>query len=354
MMTVCFWGGFATGKKQLLHNFKLNNKKFCLVDDYNIKFSDNICHWNGYVNEHDNLNRTSQCWDITERIKILYHGKTGLCSTYKKSRKLKFVDTFYKGYARKKKVLSILKDLVTDTSDEKLRAVEKIAMLPFSSQTLIMDDSYAKMFREDPKYQDTLCHFESLQQLPPEKWVKKKISIDDIPDCDLIIPHRNFASGYKGWERVDEQFFQQDWNRYHNIIPYKSDLVDYARNGIDLFCIEQLRYDTHNLHKHTILEDYQKHKERLWRYLDFVVFGSDFLQKTLRKAGIKFEYFNLDKDSYKKTYGLEKEFPRTFCSPTLNDIRNSNHKVTARKNYQKLTEIAEEYVASCGREDNRI
>ena len=357
-MTFCYWGGFAGGKKHIQFLCTLNNQKYSVVYDNMIKVYDNTCHWNGYLNRRDHINRTNQCWDVTKRSTILYHYKDELCSVSKERRDLNYIFVPF----------AITYDVINDSGKLKLINVEYPVGAVVNPSTGVyraikrknlnnkkkganvdytpiqMDKRDAKRFIKDPKYKDLLLRYEAVNQL---KNNNKKMTIDDIPDCFLIIPYRhNVNKNYGGTN------FDQDWNRYRNIVPYKSDLVDSARNYLDLFGPE---HSIENAKESRVFETYRTDKESLWRYLDRYIFDNyRNIAQRLQKAGVRFEYFNLDKGNYKKTFGFTKELPRQLTCNIPHQLKNPENKQPSRKNFQRLTEIAKEYVALRGREDNRI
>ena len=91
------------------------------------------------------------------------------------------------------------------------------------------------------------------------------------------------------------------------------------------------------------------------KYLDESIFTEfESAPKKLKQYGIKFEYFDMDKDSYKKTFEIDKDpLFRLGGYNLMDQLKNFPTKQT-RDRYHRLTDIAKEYVAQCGREDNRI
>ena len=206
-----------------------------------------------------------------------------------------------------------------------------------------MSEEYVERYRNDPKLKNTLVHYEAVK-----KSKRSKITVDDVPDCHVLMPcDYNDHLG-------EEDFYLQDWNRYRNIVPYKSNLVDSSRNLLDLFDEDKdtswkERWDN------SVFDVYEKDKKTIWKYLDEYVFTKyEDVPKELKKYGIEFEYFDLDKDSYKKTFEIDKDpLFRLMTYNTMDQLKNFPTKET-RDRYHRLTDIAKEYVAQCGREDNRI
>jgi len=209
-----------------------------------------------------------------------------------------------------------------------------------------MSKEYAERYKNDPKLKNTMVHCEAVRNSKKTK----NITVDDVPDCHLLIPYNPHIG--KG-DRTTA-FYSQDWNRYRNIAPYKSNLVDSARNLLDLFD-EYKETSWKERWDNSVFDVYETDKKTIWKYLDEYVFTKyEDVPRELKKYDIEFEYFDLDKDSYKKTFEIDKDpLFRLMTYNTMDQLKNFPTKET-RDRYHRLTDIAKEYVAQCGREDNRI
>ena len=344
-MTFVYWGGNASAKKHLLRNLSLNNKKYVQADDYKIKLHDHTCHWNGYVRKHDELYRTNECWDITERSSTFYHDKKGkLVSTYKEHRKLEYVfpvfDVYYNIEYDENYVPTISYRYppggVTGGAATKIyRPLRPTNNADGEISEVLIDSKYAKRFKKNPP--SSMLHYEAVSQYPPKKG-EKKMTIDDIPDCHLIIPNSKQAKAYSGYKLSEDWFFQQDWNRYRNIVPIRTDLLDFARINCGSFGISSPHEEN------TVLQIYKEEKERIFGHFDHLIAQSQTMMRKLKKEGISYEFFDIDKGSYKKTFELNKEFGRTSFVPIYHELRNCDNKRAARANFQKITEIAKEWL----------
>ena len=294
---------------------KFNGKKFCLLFTNSIRVEENIIHWHGYLNKEDHKKRINRYWDNDSYMTILYRDGDELLSVSRNRRKWGLVG-----------MLSIDKGLPS----------------PRRKVPINMSKEYAERYKNDPKLKNTMVHHEALNKSK----INKMITVDDVPDCHLLIPFNQIS-------RIEwpEEFYSQDWNRYRNIVPYKSNLVDSARNFLDLF----------GGHKagvfHSTFEGgvFDTDKKTLWKYLDEHIFtGFESVPEKLKQYGIEFEYFDLDKDSYKKTFEIDEDpLFRLGGYNLMGQLKNFPTKQT-RDRYHRLTDIAKEYVAQCGREDNRI
>jgi hypothetical protein len=221
-----------------------------------------------------------------------------------------------------------------------------------------MSEEYAERYKNDPKLKNTWVHHEAVKRSK----ISKMMTIDDIPDCHLLIPQVFLITVLQNKKLEDDtnKFYSQDWNRYRNIVPYKSNLVDSARNFLDLFPSKDfLDYQKGTSWKdrwdYSVFDVYETDKKTIWKYLDESIFTEfESAPKKLKQYGIEFEYFDMDKDSYKKTFEIDKDpLFRLGGYNLMDQLKNFPTKQT-RDRYHRLTDIAKEYVAQCGREDNRI
>ena len=186
---------------------------------------------------------------------------------------------------------------------------------------------------------DKFCH--------PRKYNIRKnpkdlveLTVNDIPECHTIFPYH--LSAESSFDNVEIS----DWFSSHtNIVPYKSDLIESTINQLD------------NWGEHYDVPWWKANKEKIWKHLDLTVFEMWYrVERRLRKFGIKYEYFDLDKDDWAKTFQLERSLPRQimhhiYCQ--MNYLPKEKKK-KAYENHRRMTEIAKEYVAQCGRKDNRL
>ena len=138
-----------------------------------------------------------------------------------------------------------------------------------------------------------------------------------------------------------------DWFRSQtNIVPYKSDLVECVINQLD-------NWGEYNSDKPWWKVD----KKKIWEHLDLTVFFMWYkVEKKLREAGIEYEYFDLDKDDWAKTFHVQKSLPRQIMHHVYVqfNILEKEKKKKAYEDYRRMTEVAKEYIISRGKKDNRL
>ena len=325
---------------------QLNGKKFCIVHKYHIMVEENIVHWHGYLNKKDSKKIVNRYWDNDAHQTILYRNNDELLSVIRHKRnwgrvnnprKLRSdIDNKERSEIEYPRLfhLDFLPDSLMDHS------IDRGAVLKTQSRKTKWDKEYVERLRNDSKIKNTMVHYQAVRKSKHNK----SITIDDVPDCHLLMMYPQDGQGDN-----TTTFYSQDWNRYRNIVPYKSNLVDSARNFLDLFVDH---YKSEGRWDNSVFDT---DKKILWKYLDDNVFTKfETVPRELKKHGIEFEYFNMDKDSYKKTFEIDKDpFFRLMTYNTINALKNFPTK-EVRDRYHRLTDIAKEYVAQCGREDNRI
>ena len=170
-----------------------------------------------------------------------------------------------------------------------------------------------------------------------------ELSVNEIPECHTIFPYHRLAMYSFDGVKIS------DWFRSHtNIVPYKSDLVESAINQLD---------NWGEFYSADADPWWKVHKKQVWDYLDLTVFFTpQKVEERLREAGIAYEYFDLDKDDWAKTFSVQKNLPRqithhVYCQ--MNRLEKDKKK-KAYENYRRMTEVAKEYVITKGKKDNRL
>ena len=350
----CYWAGNCGAKKHLQYLMQLNGKKFCLLFDNTIMLEENTVHWHGYLNKKDSKKIINRFWDNDSYQTFFYRDGDELLSVSRHRRKWERLDVPRRfrcdidyNHEEGFKIInacppphslidhSIHRGAVLNSQIDHHLSVKR--KLPKS-----MSEEYAERYRNDPKLKNTFVHYEAVK-----KSKSSKITVDDVPDCHVLMPYDLHLG-------QEDNFYTQDWNRYRNIVPYKSNLVDSARNLLDLFD-EYKETSWKERWDNSVFDVYETDKKTIWKYLDEYVFTKyEDVPRELKKYDIEFEYFDLDKDSYKKTFEIDKDpLFRLMTYNTMDQLKNFPTKET-RDRYHRLTDIAKEYVAQCGREDNRI
>ena len=361
-MSICYWGGECGAKKHLEYLLQINGKKYCLLFDNSILVEENTVHWHGYLNKEDSSKGINRYWDNDSYQTILYRDGDELFSVSRYRRKwsrlyvpdrlLCNIDYDNEEGFKIKNITHPPHSLIEHSIHRGVMMKRNIDKASIKRKVPInMSEEYAERYRNDPKLKNTMVHHEAVKKSK----ISKMITVDDVPDCHLLIPYdQSFRHRIEGREDNTSIFYSQDWNRYRNIVPYKSNLVDSARNYLDLFD-DGKKTSWKERWDHSVFDVYETDKKTIWKYLDKNVFTKfESAPKELKKYGIQFEYFNMDKDSYKKTFEIDEDpLSRIMTYNIMDQLKNFPTKQT-RDRYHRLTDIAKEYVAQCGREDNRI
>jgi len=362
-VTICYWGGYHGAKKHVQNLMQFNGKKFCVLFDNSITVEENIVHWHGYLNKEDAKKGMNRYWDNSSYTTILYRDGDELFSVTRDRRRWERVYKFVRfrcniDYDHEEgfKVVDASyppHSLIQDCIHRGVIVKGQIDKASVSRKKPInMSKEYAEKYKNDPKLKNTMVHHEAVKKSK----ISKMITIDDVPDCHLLIPYdqSGFRPLYGEHEDRIVEFYSQDWNRYRNIVPYKSNLVDSARNFLDVFDFHK-KTNWKQRWDYSVFDAYKADKKAIWEYLDKNVFGEfESAPKKLKEYGIEFEYFDLDKDNYKKTFEIDEDpLFRLGEYNIIDQLKNVPTKET-RDRFHRLTDIAKEYVAQCGREDNRI
>jgi len=362
-MTICYWGGVNGAKKNLRWLMSYNNKKFAVLFDHTIQIEHNQVHWDGFVTKKAKINRSPRCWDLSRNIEILYYkeGHDDLKRITMQRRDLDFI------YSLKKR-----KETDRNSSPYSMTKGRTFHLPKVTIEPEMIDESL----------DGTMIQFEAINKIKIEADRPNvcRVQVKDIPeDVHLVLSHGNRGAGlinptYTGMN------LQDDWNKFRNIVPYKTNLVDRAVNAMDIwtnmsiFNSDPIKHklslrakDRHDQYVSKVKENTQAidlismlypTKEKLYEYLDNMVFNYHHSTiQELKDNGIQFEYFNLDNGDYKKTFGVEKEYGG-FRNQTLHylcQMSKAKNKKQARLLYFEIRQIAKEYIASRGNpKDNRL
>ena len=110
-----------------------------------------------------------------------------------------------------------------------------------------------------------------------------------------------------------EKYVIKKYKTRKNIIPYKENLIDCFASKLKRYSHKHVfqKYKTENAS-----ELYKIDKGLLWKYLDTVVKQVRRIELYFKKNNIETFYFNMDRDSYKDTFGFEKDdLERTSTHP---------------------------------------
>lgn len=118
-----------------------------------------------------------------------------------------------------------------------------------------------------------------------------------------------------------------------NIIPYKSDIFDWAVKTIDGFS-----HLTSHKYKETPPEFYKNDKQLMWGFLDHELNNPIRIAEFLAKHNIPFQYFDLDTDTYNEVFGGDFEIDKNYTSHALSWEGHDDR-------YNEVANIAKEYIS---------
>ena len=135
--------------------------------------------------------------------------------------------------------------------------------------------------------------------------------IDELIDVDILFDpfpimgrHMLGAHPSRQITEVDdiERYVVEKYKKRKNIIPYKEDLVDCFASKLKRYSNKHAlrRFGTERT---TIL--YKINKQIIWNYLDVIVSQVRRIENYFFVNGLDPVYFNMDRDSYKETFGFE-------------------------------------------------
>lgn len=145
-----------------------------------------------------------------------------------------------------------------------------------------------------------------------------------------------------------KQITERLQNEIVHVIPYKSNLIDWAVNKLNSADFSKWGFVD-------LFDAYLKNKFAIWKLLDSYVITSRNLEVILKSRGLNYQYFDMDNDCYLKYFGLNYEFPRNFTHLTYR-VKTGDVKwdEDAHKRYDKLLSIAERYIYERNIKDLRL
>ena len=131
----------------------------------------------------------------------------------------------------------------------------------------------------------------------------------------------------------------------------KSDLQEYAVKFLDGF--GDFRRGTK--WGVDVIQALKEDPKFVYDYLDYNIFTVPRIHaERFKQYNINFEYFDLDKGDYKKTFDLSRTLSRNLDNPVIHQLRNTKKKKEVLEKYFILYDIAEKYLKTRGRKDNRV
>lgn len=184
--------------------------------------------------------------------------------------------------------------------------------------------------------------------------------IDKVFDTSLIVNPFNLL-GYKLLPPHKQTYntireFTPDYNVNYaqrlksitNIIPYKSNLIDYFTTTLNLLYFSNPKEDAGSYYSECssgLEYAWNTNKETVFAALDNEVATARCVEIILKNKGISYEYFCLDEDDYRTTFNLEETITENFSNPQF-DKDDSRYKF--------LEMICKEYISSRDITDLRL
>tara|TARA_B100001175_G_scaffold101596_1_gene86095 strand:+ start:465 stop:1280 length:816 start_codon:yes stop_codon:yes gene_type:complete len=174
--------------------------------------------------------------------------------------------------------------------------------------------------------------------------IKKCLPVDllyPMHSLKQINPQYSNNIDFRDWGHFTDENVQ--WLRTcNNIIPYKTNILDSAICKLDKF-----NEFVKTSYRHDVVKAYKENKNFVWIFLDnMIYFSSHYVENLLREYNIPYTYFSLDQANYKDTFGWDKEVSRNLTHPKR-DWHDD-------ENYNRIKEIAEEYIKYNRRGDTRL
>ena len=124
---------------------------------------------------------------------------------------------------------------------------------------------------------------------------------NDLCTCDLFVPQPHE-------ELFEYQPFIDYFKTCHNIIAYKSNILDITIARVNLF-VSAATNKTFNVNVKNVEDAWYTDKELVFRHLDDFTRNNRNVEQILIDKGIEYDYLNLDDHDYKMF--CETELPRT-------------------------------------------
>ena len=157
---------------------------------------------------------------------------------------------------------------------------------------------------------------------------------NDLCTCDVFIPQPHPQIFY-------EPFIDQ-FKTCHNIVPYKSNILDITIARVNLF-VSSTTNKTFNVNVKNVEDAWYTDKELVFKHLDDFTMNNRNVEQTLIDNGIEFDYLDLDNHDYKML--CENNTPS-------GDTRYPYNKDTDR--YNLAVTMAKEYIHTRNLTDMRL
>jgi|TARA_B100000508_G_scaffold126465_1_gene111024 hypothetical protein len=328
-----YWGGGMSGKTLLEFQHVYGNRSIAFCGQYVYRKKYGTCHLTGYK-------KHKKFWDVT-MISEVHHKRIDEDNVRVSTRKLRKLQHILggcdRGYNLRMVQIFPMHYIVPD--------INKPSPTPPSELTMGRKElkKYSNL-----KYADSIAYFSAInsQTNNNRTGVLEKMRPEYYPEVDTLIPMFLNCNPRGNDLPIDEWYKDK-----RNILPYKSDLREMVVKLLDGFA--DFRRDTK--WKEDVIQAIKDDKKYVYQYLDDeVIHHHHKIARRLMKYGIDFEYFDLDKGSYKDTFGLDRSLDRNIDNPVLFQLKGADDKKKARTRYFQLVDLAEQYLQSRNIKDNRL
>lgn len=327
-----FWGAGMCGKLNLKCQHIYGGKSIAYIGQRVVKKTWGTVHLTGY-------RHNKQFWDVTTNEECYHKRKDedNIRVVSKESRKFNYIlGNITRSFNLRVREIFPLTYITPVIHKESRISPNQIRL----SKTQL--EKYMQL-----KYVHSMAYYDCINQhFGNDKTnLLEKIKPKDYPDSNTIIPYNLTCLDKNSSEEIDDWYKDQ-----RNIVPYKSDMLEFVTKILD--GLADFRRD--NKYGHDVIKAYYDDREFIYKYIDEMIDQQNKFTRRLVKRGIDFEYFDLDKGSYKKTFGLEKNLHRNLDNPVIFQLRNAKDKKQARERYFRLRDLAEKYINKRNIKDNRL
>lgn len=330
-----YWGYGASGKSNLEYQHLYGGKSFSWIGKFCAKTKSGTVHITGLQN-----NKKWWDYDVTNTIWHKRKDEDKVRTVSNTQRKLDYI----KGCPNRSFKMRYVQIFPINYIDPDLDAKPKKNDW---QNTLHLNTKGLKKYSQ-LKYVNTQAYFSAINNQSgkcPTGILEPMIPKYYPTDAHTICPVE-LISRLGNNEPLDEWFQDQ-----RIILPFKSNLYEYAITFLD--SLGDFRRG--NKWGHDVIQAIKDDPKFIYDYLDNSIFTVPKIHaERFKKNNINFEYFDLDKGDYKKTFDLSRSLSRNFDNQVIGQLRNTKKKKEARERYFRLYDVADKYLKSRGRKDNRV
>ncbi len=327
-----YWGAGMCGKLNLKFQHIYGGKSFAYIGQRVVKKTYGKCHLLGYK-------KHKQFWDVsmTEECHHKRKDEDTIRIISKETRKLSYLlENINRSFNLRIKEIFPL-TYITPVIHKESR---------FTPNQCKLNTKQIKKYIQ-LKYANTMAYYDCINQhFGSDKTnILDEIKPKNYPDCNTILPIYLTCLDKKSNKKIDEWYKDQ-----RNIVPYKSDMLEFVVKILDTLA----EFRKENKYGNDVIKAYYDDRKFVYKYIDEMIDQQNKFTRKLVENNIDFEYFDLDKGSYKKTFGLERDLHRNFDNPVIFQLKNAQDKKKARERYFRLRDIAESYINKRNIKDNRL